>query len=178
MKRIFLFLFVFLLGVVFAISVGDRFRYHSHIYTYKVKKGDTLYKIAKKFEVSWKEILKSNGIANERSLKVNQRLIIKKRFPSEFLANTSWYGKKFHGRKTANGETYNMYGISAAHKTLPLGTAVLVKNPQNGRRLKLRINDRGPYIKGRHLDLSFGAAKFLGIVEQGVAPLIVKIIHL
>jgi rare lipoprotein A len=82
----------------------------------------------------------------------------------------SWYGKKFHGRRTSNGETYNMYGISAAHKTLPFGTMVRVTNLENGRRLDIRINDRGPFAKGRIIDLSYGAAEKLGVVGPGTAP--------
>ena len=82
----------------------------------------------------------------------------------------SWYGKKFHGRKTSNGETYDMYGISAAHKTLPLGTHVWVRNLKNNKELKVRINDRGPFVKDRIIDLSYGAALKLGIVESGTAP--------
>ena len=126
----------------------------------------------------WKKIAKDNNIPDQRFLKVGKKLIVKKKFPYNFTALTSWYGKKFHGRKTANGEVYNMYSISAAHKTLPLGTIILVINPQNGHQIKLRINDRGPYIQGRSLDLSFGAAKRLGIIEQGVAPLLVKVLKL
>ncbi len=82
----------------------------------------------------------------------------------------SWYGKKFHGRKTSNGETYDMYGISAAHKTLPMGTYVRVHNMNNDRTLDVRINDRGPFVRGRVIDLSYGAAKSLGVVEPGTAP--------
>jgi rare lipoprotein A len=81
----------------------------------------------------------------------------------------SWYGKKFHGRKTANGERYDMYGLSAAHKTLPLGTWVRVNNRDNGRTLDVRINDRGPFVHGRIIDLSYGAAKKLGVVGPGTA---------
>ena len=81
----------------------------------------------------------------------------------------SWYGKDFHGRKTANGETYNMYAISAAHKTLPFNTWVRVRNLENGRRLDVRINDRGPFVRGRIIDLSYGAAKKLGVVGPGTA---------
>ncbi|MDJ0782044.1 MAG: septal ring lytic transglycosylase RlpA family protein [Desulfosarcinaceae bacterium] len=81
----------------------------------------------------------------------------------------SWYGKAFHGRKTSNGETYNMYGLSAAHKTLPLGTWVRVRNLENDRSLELRINDRGPFVRGRVIDLSYGAAKKLGVVGPGTA---------
>ncbi len=81
----------------------------------------------------------------------------------------SWYGKKFHGRSTSNGERYNMYGVSAAHKTLPLGTWVRIHNLGNGRTLDVRINDRGPFVRGRIIDLSYGAAKKLGIVGPGTA---------
>ncbi|MCW8891839.1 MAG: septal ring lytic transglycosylase RlpA family protein [Deltaproteobacteria bacterium] len=81
----------------------------------------------------------------------------------------SWYGKKFHGRKTSNGETYDMYGLSAAHKTLPMGVFVKVTHLGNGRHINVRINDRGPFIAGRIIDLSYGAARQLGIVESGTA---------
>ena len=81
----------------------------------------------------------------------------------------SWYGKKFHGRKTANGEVYNMYGISAAHKTLPFNTVVRTRNLDNGKVLDIRINDRGPFVRGRIIDLSYGAAKALGVVGPGTA---------
>ena len=81
----------------------------------------------------------------------------------------SWYGKPFHGRKTSNGETYNMYATSAAHKTLPMGTNLLVTNLENGREVTLRINDRGPFVRGRIIDLSYKAAKELNIVKKGTA---------
>lgn len=82
----------------------------------------------------------------------------------------SWYGKKFHGRPTSNGETYNMYAMTAAHKTLPLGVDVRVTNRRNKRSIVVRINDRGPFVAGRIIDLSYSAAKQLGIVAQGTAP--------
>ena len=81
----------------------------------------------------------------------------------------SWYGKDFHGRKTANGETYDMYGLSAAHRTLPLGTHIRVTNLDNYKSITVKVNDRGPYAKMRVLDLSYGAAKQLGFVAQGTA---------
>jgi len=81
----------------------------------------------------------------------------------------SWYGLAFHGRPTACGERYDMNAISAAHKTLPLGTWVQVKNLENGRNLDLRINDRGPFIPGRIIDLSLEAARKLGVAEPGTA---------
>ncbi len=85
------------------------------------------------------------------------------------LGLASWYGPAFHGRPTASGERYDMNDISAAHKTLPLGTWVRVKNLENGRTLDLRINDRGPFVPGRIIDLSLGAARKLGVAKPGTA---------
>lgn len=81
----------------------------------------------------------------------------------------SWYGADFHGKKTANGQTYDMYAVSAAHKTLPLGSRVRVTNLENNRSVVLTINDRGPFVNERILDLSYGAARKLGTVQTGVA---------
>ena len=81
----------------------------------------------------------------------------------------SWYGADFHGKKTANGEIYDMYAMTAAHKTLPFNTYVEVNNLENGRKLKVRINDRGPFVRGRIIDLSYTAADKLGIVGPGTA---------
>ncbi len=88
----------------------------------------------------------------------------------------SWYGQAFHGRPTASGETYDMHGLSAAHRTLPLDTWVEVVNLDNGRRLVLRINDRGPFarVDERILDLSYGAARELGVVGPGTAAVEVR----
>lgn len=85
------------------------------------------------------------------------------------VGTASWYGRPFHGRLTANGERYNMFRLSAAHKTLPLGSYLEVRNLENGKRLIVRVNDRGPYIGGRVLDLSYAAAKKLGFVHRGLA---------
>ena len=79
----------------------------------------------------------------------------------------SWYGKDFHGRKTANGERYDMHAFSAAHKTLPLPTLVRVTNLDNGRSVIVRVNDRGPFVKDRLIDLSYAAARALGFAEHG-----------
>ncbi|MDN3645083.1 septal ring lytic transglycosylase RlpA family protein [Pontixanthobacter aestiaquae] len=79
----------------------------------------------------------------------------------------SYYGKRFHGRRTANGERFNMNAMTAAHKTLPFGTKVRVTNPRNGKSVVVRINDRGPFIRGRTIDLSRAAAKKVGIVQRG-----------
>jgi len=80
----------------------------------------------------------------------------------------SWYGPKFHGRKTANGETFNLAKFTAASRTLPLGTYVLVYNFANGKFVVVRINDRGPYVDGRIIDLSQAAARKIGIEEKGI----------
>jgi len=88
-------------------------------------------------------------------------------FQQEGLA--SWYGKKFHGRLTANQEVYNMNALTAAHKTLPFNTRVKVVNLDNGREVVVRINDRGPFVKDRIIDLSYQAGQELGILKQGMA---------
>jgi rare lipoprotein A len=82
----------------------------------------------------------------------------------------SWYGADFHGKSTSCGEIYDMHGMTAAHKTLPLGVWVRVTNRANGRQCVVRVNDRGPFVKGRILDLSYAAAKELGVVGPGTAP--------
>ncbi len=81
----------------------------------------------------------------------------------------SWYGGKFHGRPTASGETFDMYEPSAAHKTLPLGTLVSIKNLSNNKQITVRINDRGPFVKGRVVDLSYAAGREIGLIGPGVA---------
>lgn len=88
----------------------------------------------------------------------------------------SWYGKKYHGRTTANGETFNMYAMTAAHKTLPFGTRVRVTDLATGRTVTVTINDRGPFIRGRIIDLSKGAAQKLGIIKQGTATVRLKVL--
>jgi rare lipoprotein A len=82
----------------------------------------------------------------------------------------SWYGKDFHGKKTSNGETYDMHAMTAAHKTLPLGVYVKVKNTDSGNETVVRVNDRGPFVKGRVIDLSYAAAIKLGVDVKGTAP--------
>ncbi len=88
----------------------------------------------------------------------------------------SWYGPGFHGKPTANGETFDRYRISAAHRTLPLPSVVQVTNLENGRSLKVRVNDRGPFSKNRIIDLSERAAKLLGFKRQGTAKVRVEIL--
>lgn len=88
----------------------------------------------------------------------------------------SYYGGKFHGRKTASGERFNQHGLTAAHKTLPLGTKVRVTNLRNGDSVDVKINDRGPFHKGRVIDLSKGAAREIGMLHAGTAKVKVEVI--
>ena len=90
---------------------------------------------------------------------------------------SSYYGSRFHGRRTASGEVYNQQAMTCAHRTLPFDTELIVTNPLNGKTVEVRVNDRGPFVRGRDLDLSYAAAKELGIIKCGVAPLEVIIIH-
>ena len=89
----------------------------------------------------------------------------------------SWYGGKFHGRRTANGEIYNMYEMTAAHKTLPFGTRVRVHHLAKKRHVTVRINDRGPFVKGRIIDLSYSAAQAIDLDRDGIAPVRLQILN-
>lgn len=88
----------------------------------------------------------------------------------------SWYGEDFHGWMTANGEIYDMEAFTAAHRTLPLGTWVLVTNVENGKQVRVRVNDRGPYLYGRVLDLSLAGARMLDMVDSGVAAVQIEVV--
>jgi len=88
----------------------------------------------------------------------------------------SWYGSDFHGKPTSNKEIYDMNDMTAAHKTLPFGTHVIVTNLNNNKSVTVRINDRGPFIEGRDIDLSYAAAKVLGMIGPGVVPVTIKVL--
>ncbi len=93
-----------------------------------------------------------------------------------FSGIASWYGPGFHGKKTSNGEIYNKYSLTAAHKTLPMNTMVKVTNLLNNRSQVVRINDRGPFVKGRIIDLSYTAAHKLGVAKRGTAPVRLEVV--
>lgn len=93
------------------------------------------------------------------------------------VGKASWYGKRFHGRKTANGEAYNMFQMTAAHRTLPMGTWVRVTNLHNGRSVVVRINDRGPFIDSRVIDTSYMAAEHLGFRERGIVKVRLDVVE-
>lgn len=88
----------------------------------------------------------------------------------------SWYGSKFHGRRTSSGEEYDMYAMTAAHKTLPIPAYVAVKNLDNGRETVVRVNDRGPFHEGRIIDLSYAAATKLGVAQAGTANVSIRVV--
>ena len=100
-----------------------------------------------------------------------------KNHPKTQIGIASYYGKKFHKKRTANGEIFNMYKVSAAHKSYPLGTKVRVTNLENGKSLKLVINDRGPFVSGRIIDLSYKAARKLGFVNQGTVKVRIDVLR-
>ncbi len=108
--------------------------------------------------------------------------IISKRKPVsigyEEVGYASWYGPKFHGRRTSSGEIFNMYDMTCAHRTLPLGTMLLVTNLENGRSVIVRVNDRGPFVRGRIIDLSYAAARSLRMVRKGVVKVRIRVISL
>ncbi len=89
----------------------------------------------------------------------------------------SWYGDDFHGKTTANGEVYDMHKLTAAHQNLPFHTIVEVENLENGKRVRVRINDRGPFLKERIIDLSLQAAQRLGMQETGTAEVVLRVVH-
>lgn len=97
-------------------------------------------------------------------------------FEPEVMVAT-YYGGRFHGRRTASGEIYNQHALTCAHRSLPFDTQLVVTNPDNGKSVEVRVNDRGPFVRGRDIDLSYAAAKEIGIILQGVAPVEVMVIH-
>ena len=145
---------------------------------YVVQPGDTLWKLGvKKFQADPYQIARDNGIQNPNRIYPGQKLIIRKETPPGTREVTaSWYGEDYHHKPTASGERFDMYKNTLAHKTLPLGTEVRLTNPRNGVRVVARINDRGPFVPGRDVDLSYGLARKLGMVTQGVGKLEMEIL--
>jgi rare lipoprotein A len=92
------------------------------------------------------------------------------------MGTASWYGREYHGRKTSNGEIFDMYELTAAHRKLPFGTFVRVTNLKNRKSVVVKINDRGPWKRGRIIDLSYAAAKKIGMVKDGITRVKVEIV--
>ena len=124
-----------------------------------------------------KEMKKSNKRSNQKNKSIKKNKSTFNKSKMNYQGVSSYYGPKFHGKLTANGEIFDMYGVTAAHKEFPFNTITRVTNENNGKSLIIRINDRGPYIDGRILDCSFGAAKKLGFVTDGTAPVKIEIIE-
>jgi len=151
-------------------KIGDR-------EVYFVKVGDCINKIAATYNILPEQLQKANGMKlNKSFIKIGQSLIIPEIEWINHYGGASWYGPGFHGNKMANGQIYNQYGLSAAHKKLPLNSKIKVINLLNNLSIIVPVSDRGPYIRGRIVDLSYGAAKALKMVERGVVP--VKVIPL
>lgn len=146
--------------------------------THTIKAGETLWDLAvNKYHVHVKDIMKENGITDPKALQIGQQITI--RLPQstgEEPVVASWYGEAFHGRPMANGNIYDMHAATIAHKEMPLGTKVELKNTETGEMVRAVVTDRGPYIKGRDVDLSYGLAQKLSLVEQGIGNLTMRVL--
>ncbi|MFA7228010.1 MAG: septal ring lytic transglycosylase RlpA family protein [Melioribacteraceae bacterium] len=112
--------------------------------------------------------IETNGVAKITISRDAEPNLTSVSFNKLGVMTASWYGPRFHGKETANGEQYNQMALTAAHKSLPFGTILQITNLRNGKSAVVRINDRGPYIEGRDLDLSKGTALELGMIGRGV----------
>lgn len=112
---------------------------------------------------------KKEGFAERKPALPEREEIEKRETRGVQYGIASWYGPDFHGKPTSSGDIYDMYQLTCAHNTLALGTTVIVTNLENGKSLELKVNDRGPFVKERIIDLSYGAARILGIWERGTA---------
>lgn len=147
--------------------------------SHTVKPGETIWELAVKvYNVDPEELQKLNNISDPRKLQIGQLLRIPGKLQStgkeEVVA--SWYGAEHHGRPMANGDPFNMYAATIAHKELPLGTRVLLENPATGEKVTATVTDRGPYIAGRDVDLSYRLAQRLSLEHQGVGSLTMEIL--
>ncbi len=145
---------------------------------YTVKRGDTLWDLAvRRFHVHLKDLIKDNNIKDPRKIMPGQKIRIRiPSYPEEQEVTASWYGKAYHGRTMANGEPFNMFGKTIAHKNLPLGTKVELENPLTGKKIRAVVADRGPYIPGRSVDLSYSLAKTLSLNKEGVGRLVMRVL--
>jgi len=149
---------------------------------YVVQPGDTLFAIAGRFGVSVEALRAVNGLTDDR-IHPGQVLVVPgppppPAAPLDYVEEgiASWYGPNFHGKQTASGEVFDMYAYTAAHRALPFGTLVRVTRLDSGASVVVRINDRGPFKKDRILDLSYAAARKIGLIESGTALVRLEVI--
>jgi rare lipoprotein A len=147
-----------------------------------LRKGETIWGLAREqYKVDPAEILRLNGIDNPNNLRVGQQIRIPA-WKDGSVADTSdkvvagWYGEYHHGRFMANGERFDMNGATIAHRKIPIGTEVELENPKTGEKAKAMVTDRGPYHRGRDVDLSYGLAQRLSIAKQGVGNLKMRVL--
>ena len=159
-------------------SLSDQVKVSEKSFEYTVKKGDTLWDLAiKKFHVNLQNLIKDNNIKNPDRIYPGQKIMINlPEIPSSQEVTASWYGEDYHGRPMANGEPFDMNAATIAHKEVPLGTRVELENPETGQKVKAVVTDRGPFVNGRDVDLSYGLARRLSLVRQGVGKLIMRVI--
>ncbi len=145
---------------------------------YTIKAGDNLWTLAaKRFRTNLEDILADNAINDPNKLQPGTKIRVRlPSFPSQMNVVASWYGGFHHGRPMANGKPYDQNAPTIAHKSLPLGTKVELENPETRERVRAVVTDRGPFVKGRDVDLSYGLAEKLSLVEKGVGPLVMRII--
>ncbi|HIJ55638.1 MAG TPA: septal ring lytic transglycosylase RlpA family protein [Deltaproteobacteria bacterium] len=145
---------------------------------YIIKPGDTLWALAvKRFHVNVEDLIRDNNIEDPRKIMPGQKIRVRRqslRGTQNVVA--SWYGEKYHGRVMANGEPFNMHANTIAHKNLPFGTQVELKNPETGQVEKAIVTDRGPYVAGRDVDLSYALAERLSLLKKGVGKLVMKVL--
>ncbi len=146
---------------------------------YTIKQGDTIWDLAvNKYHVNVDDVLRDNSIEDPRKIRPGDKIMI--RLPSYASGGqevtASWYGEAYHGRAMANGDIYNMYASTIAHKDLPLGTKVELENRETGVKVRAVVTDRGPFIAGRDVDLSYGLARTLSLDKKGVGKLVMRVL--
>jgi rare lipoprotein A len=145
---------------------------------YTIKAGDTIWDLAvNRYHVNVDDVIKDNNIQDPRKIQPGDKIRIRvPSYPSAQVVTASWYGADYHGKAMANGDFFNMYAPTIAHKDLPLGTRVELENKETGVKVKAVVTDRGPFIAGRDVDLSYGLARVLSIDKKGIGKLIMRVI--
>jgi len=145
---------------------------------YTIKSGDTIWDLAvNKYHVNIEDVIRDNNIDDPRKIQPGDKIRIRiPSYPSQQTVTASWYGRDYHGKAMANGQSYDMYASTIAHKDLPLGTRVELENKETGVKVTAVVTDRGPFIAGRDVDLSYGLARKLSIDKKGVGSLVMRVI--